>query len=90
MFLRCHLNRGPVRSVAWAEGGQRFATVSHPFMESNGFIFVYDTPDGAEPSEFETIASLEIPIPNKEKVSVCLLVLLHTTNHTLYYIIHYM
>jgi hypothetical protein len=59
-----------VRSVAWAEGGQRFATVSHPFMESNGFIFVYDTPDGAEPSEFETIASLEIPIPNKEKVSV--------------------
>jgi hypothetical protein len=64
------LNRGPVRSVAWAEGGQGFATVSHPFMESNGFIFVYDTPDGAEPCEFETIASLEIPIPNKEKVSV--------------------
>lgn len=67
--LKDYPHRGPVRGVCWAEGGQRFATVSHPFMESNGFIFIYDTPDNLRPSEYDTIASLEIPIPNKEKAT---------------------
>lgn len=36
---------GPVRSVAFAEGGQRFATVSDPFTDSPGLISVFETPD---------------------------------------------
>lgn len=36
---------GPVRSVSFAEGGQRFATVSDPFTDSPGLISVFEAPD---------------------------------------------
>lgn len=36
---------GPVRSCAFAEGAQRFATVSDPFTDSPGLISVFETPD---------------------------------------------
>jgi WD40 repeat protein len=70
IFQVSYPHRGPVRSVQWSEGGQRFVTASQPFMESPGYISVFDTPDNLDPSEFDTIATLEIPIPNKEKVGM--------------------
>lgn len=44
---------GPVRSVAFAEGGQRFATVSDPFTDSPGLISVFETPDDVPTDQCE-------------------------------------
>ncbi|KAG5191848.1 WD40-repeat-containing domain protein [Tribonema minus] len=60
-------HRGPVRSVCWAEGGQKFVSASQPFMDSPGFISIYDTPSDVDPSQYQQVASREISIPNKEK-----------------------
>lgn len=46
-------HNGPVRSVAFAEGGQRFATVSDPFTDSPGFISVFETPDDVPTDQCE-------------------------------------
>lgn len=35
---------GPLRSASFAEGGQRFATVSDPFTDSPGHVSVFETP----------------------------------------------
>jgi len=56
-------HRGPVRGVAWAEGCQRFATISDPFMETNAKICVYEAPEDVDPSQYSTKPSLEIDLP---------------------------
>jgi translation initiation factor 3 subunit I len=53
-------HKGPVRGVAWAEGCQKFATISDPFVEHNAKIKVYDCPSEGELSDVPT---LEIEIP---------------------------
>lgn len=45
---------GPVRSVAFAEGGQRFATVSDPFTDSPGLISVFEAPDDVPTDQCES------------------------------------
>ncbi|CAM9587302.1 unnamed protein product, partial [Discosporangium mesarthrocarpum] len=63
--LMKYSHQGPVRSVAFAEGGQRFASYSDPFMDSPGLISVFDVPDDVPTNHCEKIATLEIDIPNK-------------------------
>ncbi|CAM9284559.1 unnamed protein product, partial [Phaeothamnion confervicola] len=67
--LVVYSHRGPVRSVAWAEGGERFATISDPFVESPGYVSVYLTPTGVDPSQYEKIAAVEIELPPKLKAT---------------------
>lgn len=44
---------GPLRSAAFAEGGQRFATVSDPFTDSPGLVSVFETPSDVPADERE-------------------------------------
>ncbi|CBN79425.1 eukaryotic initiation factor eIF3 i subunit p36 [Ectocarpus siliculosus] len=60
---------GPVRSVSFAEGGQRFATVSDPFTDSPGLISVFEAPDDVPTDQLEKIACLEIDLPPKMKAT---------------------
>lgn len=60
---------GPVRSVAFAEGGQRFASVSDPFTDSPGLINVFDTPYDVSSDQLDKMASLEIDLPPKMKAT---------------------
>jgi translation initiation factor 3 subunit I len=54
-------HHGPVRGVAWAEGGNMFATINDPFVVHNAQISVYDAPMGE--TEFSDIPKLEIDLP---------------------------
>ena len=56
---------GPVRGVAWAEGGQMFATISDPFMDHNAKIRIYNIPEDEvkDPSEYSDDPELEIDLP---------------------------
>ncbi|CAM9685388.1 unnamed protein product [Choristocarpus tenellus] len=68
--LVVYSHQGPVsRSVSFAEGGQRFATVSDPFMDSPGLVSVFDVPDHVPVDHLEKIAALEIDLPNKMKAT---------------------
>jgi translation initiation factor 3 subunit I len=60
--LQTFSHKGPVRGVAWAEGSQRFASISDPFVEHNGKICIYDIPeDKALP--YSDAPRLEIDLP---------------------------
>mmetsp|Transcript_14204 Transcript_14204/g.20077 ORF Transcript_14204/g.20077 Transcript_14204/m.20077 type:complete len:338 (-) Transcript_14204:25-1038(-) len=59
-------HNGPVRSVCWADGGQRFATCSNYFMDKPGGIFIYDTPHHLNPQQYNKIPTIEVKIINKE------------------------
>jgi len=39
--VQTYEHKGPARGVAWAEGGQYFATISDPFVDHNAQISVY-------------------------------------------------
>jgi len=54
---------GPVRGVAWAEGGQMFASISDPFVDHSAQISVYDVPDDMDPSDYRETPRLEIELP---------------------------
>lgn len=60
---------GPLRSASFAEGGQRFATVSDPFTDSPGHVSVFETPSDVPVDQLEKIASLEIDLPPKMKAT---------------------
>ena len=55
-------HRGPVRGVSWAEGSQKFATISDNFVEHNAKICVYEVP-GDDPSQWSDTPVLEIELP---------------------------
>lgn len=54
-------HRGPVRGVAWAAGGQMFATISDPFVDHNAKICVYDIPTNTK--AWSDSPRLEIDLP---------------------------
>jgi translation initiation factor 3 subunit I len=56
-------HHGPGRGVAWADGGEMFATINDPFVEHNAQISIYDAPIGAEPGSLSDIPKLEIDLP---------------------------
>lgn len=68
-LLVSYPHNGPVRSVCWAEGGERFVSMSHPFMDTVGYISIYETPNGVDPSDFSKTPTLAIALPSKEKAT---------------------
>ena len=56
-------HKGPVRGVAWAEGSQKFVTISDPFVEHNAKICVFDAPENADPSSYSDTPAVEIDLP---------------------------
>jgi len=44
-LIQTFVHHGPVRGVAFAEGGRSFATVSDPFVDRNAQISIYDIDD---------------------------------------------
>lgn len=60
--LETFTHRGPVRGVAWADGCQRFATISDPFVEHNAKICVYDVPV-TDTGHWSDSPRLEIDLP---------------------------
>ena len=61
LFTFAH--RGPVRGVAWAEGCQKFVTISDPFVEHNAKICVFEAPENQDPSTYSEEPILEIELP---------------------------
>lgn len=61
--LATFAHHGPVRGIAWADGGEMFATISDPFVEHNAQISVYDLNDNINNSGFPETPRLEIDIP---------------------------
>jgi translation initiation factor 3 subunit I len=64
-ILHTFKHHGPVRGVAWAEGGNMFASINDPFVDHNAQISVYDAPLGAEPGSYLDIPKLEIDLPKQ-------------------------
>lgn len=56
---------GPVRGVSWAEGCQRFVTISDPFVDHPAKVCVFEAPDNADPSTYSEKPTLEIPLPKE-------------------------
>ena len=56
-------HKGPVRGVAWAEGCQKFATISDPFMEHPAKVCVYECPENQDASSYSEVPILEIDLP---------------------------
>ena len=65
--LKDYPHRGPVRGVAWAEGGQMFATISDPFVEHPGMVSVFAVPNDQSPEEWSDVPVLEIELPKNNK-----------------------
>ena len=59
--IHTFVHHGPVRGVAWAEGGKMFATISDPFVDHNAQISIYDAPVDGE--DFMDTPRLEIDLP---------------------------
>jgi translation initiation factor 3 subunit I len=60
-LIETFTHRGPVRGVAWAEGGDMFATISDPFVDHPAQISVYDAPKNE--TTYCTVPRVEIPLP---------------------------
>jgi translation initiation factor 3 subunit I len=56
-------HRGPVRGVAWADGGQTFATISDHFVDQNGQISIYDVPEDESADTYSDKPRLDIELP---------------------------
>ncbi|CAM9390945.1 unnamed protein product, partial [Chrysoparadoxa australica] len=67
--LAIYSHNGPVRSVCWAEGGEKFASASDPFVKQPGYISVFSTPRGADPTQFDTLPVMKIEQIGKIRVS---------------------
>jgi len=61
--LANYTHRGPVRAVAWAEGGEYFATAAEPFGRYPGQVAVYYCPAGAEEYDLLPIEGRMFEIP---------------------------
>jgi len=61
--LQTFNHRGPVRGVAFADGGQMFATISDPFVEYNALISIYDIPESSRPETYDEVPRVEIDLP---------------------------
>jgi translation initiation factor 3 subunit I len=61
--IHTFVHRGPVRGVQWADGCQKFASISDPFVEHNAKICVYQCPEDVDPAEWSDGPSLEIDLP---------------------------
>uniref|UniRef100_A0A7S2JXV0 Eukaryotic translation initiation factor 3 subunit I n=1 Tax=Leptocylindrus danicus TaxID=163516 RepID=A0A7S2JXV0_9STRA len=66
-IIRDYPHRGPVRGVAWAAGGQMFATISDPFVEHPGYISVFAVPKSESPEQWSEKPILEIELPKNNK-----------------------
>ena len=62
-IIHTFVHHGPARGVAWADGGNMFATINDPFVDHNAQISVYEAPIGTEPGNFSDIPKLEIDLP---------------------------
>jgi WD40 repeat protein len=54
-----------VRGVAWAEGGDEFATISDPFMENDALISIYQVPEKSPVESYNLTPRLEIELPKE-------------------------
>jgi len=61
-------HRGPVRGVAWADGGNMFASISDPFMDNDAQISIYDVPQDADPESYSKIPRITIDLPKEDKI----------------------
>ena len=61
-------HRGPVRGVAWSDGGHMFATISDPFMDNDALISIYSTPRTANLESYSSTPVLEIDLPRENAV----------------------
>ena len=66
-MLKDYPHRGPVRGVAWAEGGQMFATISDPFVDHPGKMSIFSVPKDQSPEEWSDIPIVEIELPKNNK-----------------------
>lgn len=67
--LQTFRHHGPVKSVDFAEGAERFVTVSDPFSEHPGSIQVYECPRDLSPSEWDEEPLMLINIPGRGKAT---------------------
>jgi len=68
--LTTFTHHGPVRGVSWADGCQKFATISDPFVEHNAKIRVYDCPEDEDPASLSETPTLEIDLPKVRGIRV--------------------
>mmetsp|Transcript_20366 Transcript_20366/g.42687 ORF Transcript_20366/g.42687 Transcript_20366/m.42687 type:complete len:339 (-) Transcript_20366:54-1070(-) len=66
--LKSFPHRGPVRGVAWAEGGDEFATISDPFMENDALISIYSVPEKSNVDSYNLTPRLEIELPKENAI----------------------
>jgi len=64
-IIQTFVHRGAVKGIAWAEGGDMFASISDPFVEHNAKISVYDVPQKEE-APYSEVPRLEIDLPKTE------------------------
>jgi len=62
-IIKTFTHHGPARGVAWADGGNMFATINDPFVDHNAQISVYEAPMGAHGDELSHDPILEIDLP---------------------------
>ena len=66
-IVKDYTHNGPVRGVAWAEGGQMFATISDPFVDHPGYVSVFRVPKNEDPEDWSEVPVLEIELPKNNK-----------------------
>ena len=72
--LATFAHHGPVRGVAWADGGRMFATISDPFVEHNAQISIYvlddnndnDNNNDNEEEKYPETPLIEIDLPKDD------------------------
>lgn len=62
-IIHTFTHHGPVRGVAWAEGGNMFATINDPFVDHNAQISIYEAPMNGNPDDISDEPILEIDLP---------------------------
>ena len=65
--IKDYPHHGPVRGVAWADGGQMFATISDPFVDRPGYVSVFRVPKDESPQDWQDTPVLEIELPKNNK-----------------------
>jgi translation initiation factor 3 subunit I len=72
-----YTHRGPVRGVAFADGGNMFASIADPFMENDATISIYDIPEDQPVDSYSQTPRLEIPIPKSGGIKATAVVFLN-------------
>ena len=63
--LATFAHHGPVRGVAWADGGRMFATISDPFVEHNAQVSIYIL-DDHDSNNYPETPTIEIDLPKDD------------------------